>query len=346
MVIKNDNFNFDFNKLIIDSKFNDTIEELKAINISLPYVDSDFTQNLNDVTFSKNGKLTIVDNEINSFNLDPENGIKFIEKKQPIIAYDESINKFDSLEGTAFFTSHSLALLTNTDYIPASYLTFYFYTKSKEITNRSKYIKYTEKPEVQSKIDYTKDKIKFIKNAVIKNSILLIDGPLIAGDAYTYFINPIIEMTKRNIIPVFFVKNSLSDIVTSSIESLKDKYNSDLHWAFKLLKNGQRSNFFHYIDAGNPKNSKVFCYIKVFNSSPQRIEFHSETFKKYYPVIPDILDMIYYQIIVQGNDNDPQVRLIAIAEKYARSTLKLVNIDKILKKVGIIPTANQKRFGW
>ena len=56
--------------------------------------------------------------------------------------------------------------------------------------------------------------------------------------------------------------------------------------------------------------------------------------------------MIYYQILVQGNDNDPQVRLIAIAEKYARSTLKLVNIDKILKKVGIIPTANQKRFGW
>ena len=346
MVIKNENFNFDFNKLIIDSKFNDTIEELKAINISLPSVDSDFTQNLNDITFSKNGKLTSVDNEINSFNLDPENGIKFIEKKQPIIAYDESINKFDSLEGTAFFTSHSLSLLTNTDYIPANYLTFYFYTKSKEIMNRSKYIKYAEKPEVQSKIDYTKDKIKFINNVVIKNSILLIDGPLIAGDAYTYFINPIIEMTERNIIPVFFVKNSLSDIVTSSIESLKDKYNSDLHWAFKLLKNGQRSNFFHYIDAVNPKNSKVFCYIKVFNSSPQRIEFHSETFKKYYPVIPDILDMIYYQILVQGNDNDPQVRLIAIAEKYARSTLKLVNIDKILKKVGIIPTANQKRFGW
>ena len=346
MVIKNDNFNFGFNKLIVDSKFNDIIEELKSINISLPSINSDFKQNLNDITFSKNGKLTYDDNGINSFNLNPDNGIKFIEKKQPIIAYDESINRFDSLEGTAFFTSHSLALLSSTDYIPANYLTFYFYTKSKAIVNRSKYIKYAENPEVQSKIDYTKDKIKFINNAVIKNSILLIDGPLIAGDAYTYFINPIIEMTERNIIPVFFVKNSLSDIVISSIESLKDKYNSDLHWAFKLLKNGQRSNFFHYIDAVNPKNSKVFCYIKVFNSSPQRIEFHSETFKKYYPIIPDILDMIYYQILVQGNDNDPQVRLIAIAEKYARSTLKLVNIDKILKKVGIIPTANQKRFGW
>ena len=153
-------------------------------------------------------------------------------------------------------------------------------------------------------------------------------------------------MTKKNIIPVFFVKNSLSDIVTSSIDSLKGKYNSDLHWAFKLLKNGKRSNFFHYIDAVNPKNSKVFCYIKVFNSSPQRIEFHSETFKKYHQLILDILDMIYYQILVQGNENNPQVRLIAIAEKYARSTLKLINIEKIINKVGITPTMNQKRFGW
>jgi len=346
MILEDNSFNFGFNKLIIDSKFNDILDELKNINISLPTVNSNFKQDLNDITFSKNGKLTYDDNGINSFNLNPENGTKFIEKKQPIIAYDESINRFDSLEGTAFFASHSLALLSSTDYIPANYLTFYFYTKSKAIVNRSKYIKYAENPEVQSKIDYTKDKIKFINNTVIKNSILLIDGPLIAGDAYTYFINPILKMTERNIIPVFFVKNSLSDIVISSIESLKDKYNSDLHWAFKLLKNGQRSNFFHYTDAVNPKNSKVFCYIKVFNSSPQRIEFHSETFKKYNQIIPDILDMIYYQILVQGDDNNPQVRLIAIAEKYARATLKLINIDKILKKVGITPTLNQKRFGW
>ena len=162
MLIENEDYNFGFNKLIIDPKFNDIIEELKSINISLPSINSDFKQNLNDITFSKNGKLTYDDNGINSFNLNPGNGIKFIEKKQPIIAYDESINRFDSLEGTAFFTSHSLALLSSTDYIPANYLTFYFYTKSKAIVNRSKYIKYAENPEVQSKIDYTKDKINLL----------------------------------------------------------------------------------------------------------------------------------------------------------------------------------------
>ena len=80
MVIKNENINFGFNKLIIDSKFNDITEEVKGINISLTSVNSDFKQNLNDITFSKNGKLTTIDNEINSFILDPENGIKFIEK--------------------------------------------------------------------------------------------------------------------------------------------------------------------------------------------------------------------------------------------------------------------------
>jgi len=38
MIIENKKFNFDFNKLIIDSKFNDIIDELKSINISLPDV--------------------------------------------------------------------------------------------------------------------------------------------------------------------------------------------------------------------------------------------------------------------------------------------------------------------
>jgi len=346
MTMEEKEFNFDFNKLIIDSKFDIIIEDLKQINLSLPNINSGFEQNLNDITFSKNGKISTLDSEIQATNLDPKNGFKFFEKKYTILAYDESINRFDSLEGTAFITSHSLVLLDDDDYIPANYLTFYFYTKSKEIVDKSKYIKYSESPETDSKIDYTKDKIQFINDRVIKNSILLIDGPLIAGDAYTYFIKPIIEMSAHNIIPIFFVKNSFSNILISSIESLKNKYNSDLHWAYNFLKNGQRSNFFHYEDAINPRNSKVFCYIRVFNSSPQRVEFHSETFKRYFQLIPEILDMIYYQLLLQGNVNNPQVRLIAIAEKYARSTLNLVNIGKILKEVGIIPTINQKRFGW
>jgi hypothetical protein len=345
-MIENTQNNFKFNKLIIDSKFNVLIEDLKKINISLPSMTSGFEQNLNEISFSKDGRIKTLEKDISATNLNPEKGINFIKSKRPILAYDESINRFDSLEGTAFATSHSIVILDTDDYIPANYLTFYFYTKSQEIVNKSRYIKYSEFPEIESKIDYTKDKIKFINERLIDNSILLIDGPLIAGDAYTYFIKPIIEMSERNIIPIFFVKNSFSNIVTNSIEELKNRYNSDLHWAYKFLKNGQRSNFFHYEDAVNPKNSKVFCYTKVFDSSPQRVEFHSETFKKNAYLIPDILDMIYYQLILQGNVNNPQVRLIAIAERYARSTLNLIDINKILKEVGIVPTMNQKRFGW
>lgn len=70
MIIEDKKFIFDFNKLIIDSKFNNIIDELKSINISLPTVNSDFKQDLNYITFSKNGKLTSVDNEIKPFNLD------------------------------------------------------------------------------------------------------------------------------------------------------------------------------------------------------------------------------------------------------------------------------------
>jgi hypothetical protein len=36
MIIEDKKYNFDFNKLIIYSKFNDIIDELKSISISLP----------------------------------------------------------------------------------------------------------------------------------------------------------------------------------------------------------------------------------------------------------------------------------------------------------------------
>ena len=41
---------------------------------------------------------------------------------------------------------------------------------------------------------------------------------------------------------------------------------------------------------------------------------------------------------------NPQVRLIAIAEMYARQALKLVDIDSMMQNSGIVPTINQERF--
>ena len=49
LIIEDRKFNFDFNKLIIDSKFNDIIDELKSINISLTTVKYDVNQDLNTI---------------------------------------------------------------------------------------------------------------------------------------------------------------------------------------------------------------------------------------------------------------------------------------------------------
>jgi hypothetical protein len=111
------------------------------------------------------------------------------------------------------------------------------------------------------------------------------------------------------------------------VNVLKNKYNSDLHWSYNSLQPGERSNLFRYTDKVNPKNTKLFCYIKPFDRpSPQRIEIHPETFE----LIDELFDLIFYLILVQGDKSNPQIRLIAIAEKYAREMIKTANIRSLL----------------
>lgn len=335
---------FDFNKLIIHPQFEDTLKEVSSMTVSLPNYQEKIGYSLDELTFT-NGELVIPVDKIDRVRLSPEKGIKMLERRTFIAAYDESISKFDSLEGSAFFTSHSLSLMDKFNYIPVNYITFYFYTKSQEIVKKSKYIKLSYEPEIDSKKDYILDRIAFLERAMPKYSLLLIDGPLIGGDVYTYMIRSIEIFHKKEIIPIFIVKNSTSNLVTDNVEELQNKYNSDMHWSYNFLAQGERTSFFTYQDRINPKNAKIFCYLKTFNLSPQRVEMHVETFYKYQELIPDIMDLIYYLIIVQGDPLNPQVRLIAIAELYARETLKLININKIIKEVGITPTMNQIRFG-
>ena len=118
-----------------------------------------------------------------------------------------------------------------------------------------------------------------------------------------------------------------------------------MHWAYNQLKKGQRTSFVMYRDEHNPSNSKIFCYIKIFNLSPQRIEFHTDTYTRFEENINDIMDLIYYLLLVHGEKKNPQIRPIAIAEKYARETLHLTNSYELIKTSGLIPTMNQKRFG-
>ena len=121
-------------------------------------------------------------------------------------------------------------------------------------------------------------------------------------------------------------------------------YNSDMHWLNELLRPGQRSSFFKYQDVHNAKNAKVFSYIKALNSSPQRVEFHSYL-SEARGVDPKLMDLIYYLMLVQGSATNPQVRPIAVAEAYARSLLRYVDIDKQFEAAKITPTMNQVRFG-
>ena len=119
-----------------------------------------------------------------------------------------------------------------------------------------------------------------------------------------------------------------------------------MHWAYSTLKEGERTNFFEYRDRYNHTFAKVFCYLKAFDVSPQRVEIDVNTFQSNYGIINNIMDLIYYLLIVQGDLKNPQIRSIAVAEKYARAALQLINFTKMMKDLGITPTMNQERFAW
>jgi hypothetical protein len=334
-----------FNKLIIHPAFNETIKEITKINVSLPPIKSEVQLGFQNYTFPPNGSLITPAEEIAAYELNKQNGEKIAKGFRPIAAYDESINKFVGLEGSSFLTSHSLVIMGENDFIPKCLITLYFYTRSKDIISKSPHAKFSDDPEMDSQKDYIKDKINFLVENAPEKSLLFIDGPLIGGDVYTFMIRAINKFLDKDIIPVFFVKNTSSNLVTDNTPQLKNKFNSDLHWAYKFLKSGQRTNFFQYADRNNIKNSKTFCYFKSFNVSPQRVEFHHDTYEKYKDMIPSIMDLIHYFVIAHGQKN-PQVRPISIAEKFARDTLGMFDLNKLMKEVGIIPTMNQERFAW
>lgn len=334
---------FDFNKLILHPEFEDTINEVSKLGLSMPEIESNAGYFLAEREFL-NGELVVPVGDIKAERLDASNGETTFNKTS-ISAYDESIDKFHSLEGVAFFTSHSLVFVDKESYLPANYLTLYFYTKSEEIVKRSQHIRLSTEPELDSKKDYIRDRIHFLGRAAPKGCVLFIDGPLIGGDVYTIMMRSITRFHEDNILPIFFVKNSASNLVTDNIKELRAKYNSDLHWAYKYLKPGERTSFFIYRDRVNPENAKAFCYLKAFDLSPQRVEMHINSYSRCEKIASSLMDMVYYLLLVQGDRYNPQVRPIAIAEMYARHTLKLINMSKFMYEIGIVPTMNQTRFG-
>lgn len=330
-------------KVIVHPSFNKTISEIRKINLTitnLPIQEHfDFTGKL----FPPNGKLSIL-NELTKIKLDTNKGYE-MSRKYDFTAYDESKLNYKSLEGMAVFTVHSLVLCGMEDYMPVNYLSFYFYTRSTVLKNSFPNLKYSKDLDSESNFDYVTDRTQFLNDWTLEGTICFIDGPLIGGNMSSYTINLVKELHKKNIIPIFIVKNSDSNLVTDNVPELANTYNSDMHWSYKYLNSGERSSFFRYSDESNSNNSKIFCYLKAFNLSPQRIEMHTETYNLYSDKIDDIMDLVFYLFIAHGDPKNPQIRPIAIAEKYAREILKLSDSYNLIKSSGLVPTMNQERFG-
>jgi hypothetical protein len=332
-------------RLLFHPSFGETIDELKKRKITLPSTPLELNLDFNNYGFPTNGELVTNTEVIGKYTLDRKNG-ELCSKTMPICAYDESVNKFQGLEGTAFLTSHSMIIHGQHDYIPVSLLTFYFYTRSLFLSKDSSYIKHSLDLETDSKLDYIQDREVLLRDNIPENSIVFIDGPLIGSQMTKYTLDLNKVLLSKGVIPIFFVKNSDSNLVTENFPTLRGKFNSDMHWAYAILKEGERTNFFEYRDKYNPSFAKMFCYLKAFDISPQRIEIDIKTFERYSGVISNVLDLIYFLLIVQGDLRNPQIRSIAVAEKYARAALQLINFSKMMKDLGITPTMNQERFAW
>lgn len=336
--------NFDFNRVIVDPRLSETINEITKMGVSLPDVTPNIKYDPGELVFSA-AELVIPVGDMDKSKLDARAGQDLSQQGRRICGYDESKGKYVSLEGEAYLTSHSLVQMHPENYLPANYLTFYFYTKAQELAAQSEHIRVTDDLVIASEKDYIRDRIAFLENTVPNNSLLMIDGPLIGGDVYTILIRAMERLNAKNILSVFFVKNSGSNLVTENLPTLRGKFNSDLHWSYRYLNRGERTNFFVYRDRNNEQNAKVFCYLKAFDLGPQRIEFHYETFLKYSSEIDNLMNLVYYLLLVQGDERNPQVRPIAVAELYARETLKLVDIVAMMRKAGVMPSMNQIRFG-
>ena len=346
------------NQLILHPNIKDIIDDLKKNKIVFPtYTASNPSDSSQNPFPPANGVLSSVE-EIESGKLDPKNGEK-ISRQIQLMGYDESIVKFSALEGVGYFTSHSLVLHAEHDYVPSNFITFNFYTKSNDLLAQSDYFRPGEVEggnipkedaegesfEAAYKADYANDRTRFLTDRVPENSVLLIDGPLIGGQISKYTCELNSALLEKNVIPIFFVKNSTSDLVTANTPNLKGKFNSDMHWANTLLKPFERSGLFKYQDRYNTTYSKIFCYLKAFTVSPQRVEWHTETHERYGNEILGLLDLILYLLLAQGDLKNPQVRTIAVAEKFARSTIRLFDAPKLIQSA-FVPTMNETRgFG-
>lgn len=300
-------------------------------------------------------RLACLEDSNSIFNLDPSDHDLMSEWNT--YAYDESIQDYMALEGTLMFCSFSMIKVEKAYRFNLKVLPF-FITAMKKFEKRSQEeIRYNQNPSAERNSIMVDSEISMIKESVEPNSIVLVDGPLIGRQASTKMVTMDREMRSKNCIPLYFVKNSNSRLIIDGDSdtnlNLDNHFNSDFHWACHKLKNSTRSPFFKYTEQVekdgkkflNKNHSKIFTYMKPLAGFPERVEMHSETYEKYYGLMPKLMNLISYLYLVQGDYTNPQVRPVAIAEKYAREGLRIMNIPVLLRRLGFRPTINQVRFG-
>ena len=336
-----------YSKFVVDSTFFDVINDLSKKNIHANNPTDVTMDKSEDYPINSNAKVQAVEHfQINK--LDTKFGQAKINDFR-ISAYDESMVKIPALEGSGFFISHSLITLSEDMYVPLIFLTFNFYTRSRAIADGNNSLTFaSDSIDVASKIKYLSDRKATLSKYTPGSSILLIDGPLIGGQMTDYNMKLNTELLKKDVVPIYFVKNSDSSLIIDNTEGLKGNYNSDLEWAFKNLNLGERTGLYKYSDLSDPigNKKKVFSYVKAFNAPPCRVELDENSYLRVANIIDDLFNVIIYLMLAQGDPLNPQPRPIAIAETYAREALKMVDFDEVIHRTGIRPTMNYTRFGW
>lgn len=283
-----------------------------------------------------------------------------LKKSQFVISgYDESIFQYRSLEGTLNAYAHCINSLTQSldEYEPIIYLSLGFYTASRLLIEANPDIggmihHVNGDSESQSTNEGDKERFEFLLNHSTPNSILFVDGPIFTGAStgYNYDLSSH-RLPKKNCFPVFLVKNSSSSIINDKYSL---GYNNDLHWAFNLLRARERTAYFSYTsqtESGAMPRSKVFCYIKPGTDlSPCRLEmsrnifnFFSETKIQGDNLLGLVEKTIIHQFLLNGLHRNTQVRIIEIAEKYAREALKSTHIYQLADQFGLTATMNEAR---
>lgn len=325
-------------KIIFSENYQSTIESIKLINSTGNQKVSIKKQNTEFVDSSLKSDISI----IKGYETITEITINTLSPPDLISAYDESIIELSSLEGKVRCIAHCSVIQANNEYIPAGYVSLKFFTKSNIISAKATELSDIIKSDDTSKSiieEYVKERKFFLSKAAPENSLIFIDGPMFSGAATNGNFLLIKDLLLRNCRPIFFVKNSESNIISERFNFAKG-YNSDLHWAHSTLKVGQISPVFAYSIEGR---SKAMCFMKVFkNKSPVRIEFPLKEFEEgWYG--DDVFDQIYYQYLANGKTNNIQPRIIEVSEMYAREILKSTNLYKEIEKMGLTKNMNEER---